>query len=98
MAINPEGKLEQKFLQLVQQHGGMAVKLVAITAGTPDRLVVFPGNRMYLVELKTETGKLSEIQKHRHLTLKLKFGVHVVTLYGVGGVKAWLDHVVGDQA
>ena len=38
--------------------------------GLPDRLVTLPNGRCIWVELKTDGGALSEIQKYRHRELR----------------------------
>lgn len=47
--------------------------------GMPDRMVLLPGGRVAWVELKTDGGRLSEIQKYRHAWLRgLGHDVYVV--------------------
>lgn len=88
--MNPETKLEAEFVKKVRRAaGGRAFKLLPTVAGIPDRLVVFPGGALYLVELKTATGKLSPIQEHWHAQLA-EMGVTVHTLYGMADVNRWL--------
>ncbi len=66
--------------------------------GVPDRIVVMPGGRVYFVELKTETGKLSRIQKYQ-LKRLTDLGQICSVIYGKEGVKEFLkdldDWVVG---
>lgn len=38
--------------------------------GMPDRMLLLPQGRVAWVELKTDGGRLSEIQKYRHAWLK----------------------------
>jgi hypothetical protein len=66
----------------------MAIKLAPIVAGTPDRLVIYKG-RMHLVELKTDTGRLSPIQVHWH-GLAAGQGVTVVVLRGADEIDEWI--------
>ena len=40
------------------------------SVGMPDRMVVLPGRQVLWVEVKTDGGKLSEIQKYRHAWLR----------------------------
>lgn len=69
--------------------GGMTFKLAPTTVGLPDRLVVLPGGRMYLVEMKAETGRLSAAQSALHRRLaRIGIRVHVVT--GRMGVINWI--------
>ena len=85
-----ESQLEAFFRKRVRLSRGYTIKLAPIEAGIPDRLVMFPRGRMYLVELKTETGRLSAIQKHWHHNIATLTGVTVYTLKGRGEVLAWL--------
>lgn len=84
-----ESGLEEFFRKRVRAAGGQLVKLIPVTRGMPDRLVLWPNGRAYLVELKTPTGKTSPIQDHVHA--KLAAGGHpVYVLAGRGDVLAWL--------
>ena len=48
----------------LRQAGFLYFKFVSpANPGVPDRIVVCPDGMIYFVELKTETGKLSEQQK-----------------------------------
>lgn len=87
-----ESQVERHLVQAVRKRGGMCVKLAPIDAGTPDRMVILPGGRLYLVELKTETGRVRPIQKVWHARAA-KLGVKVVILHGVRGVDVWLEEV-----
>jgi hypothetical protein len=84
-----ESGLEGFFRKRVRLVGGYTVKLAPTEAGIPDRLVILPGGRMRLVELKTESGALSPIQRVLHSRLA-ELGVEVVVLYGRNAVIRWL--------
>ena len=59
-----ERNLESRLKTLVKLAGGVAYKLDARThKGAPDRVVVLPGRGTFLVELKTDTGRLSSLQQ-----------------------------------
>lgn len=92
-----ERSLERFFFDRVRLNGGYAIKLVATEKGVPDRLVVFPGPRLFLVELKTTTGKLSPIQTYWHSMVLRRFGLQVVVLYGQEQVIHWVAAVVRTQ-
>lgn len=85
-----ESKIEKQFALMVRARGGLAVKLAPTIAGIPDRLVIWPGGRFSLVELKTSTGNLRAIQVHRHKQL-LDLGHEVVVLRGETEIIDWLD-------
>lgn len=86
-----ESEIEKKLVQGVKKLGGVAYKWVSPgNAGVPDRLVFLPGGRIFLVELKTERGVLSKVQKAQHRRLE-KLGREVITLYGALDVDDHLD-------
>lgn len=84
-----ERDLEARFRKRIRAAGGMVIKLAPMQAGVPDRLVLMAG-RMHLVELKTETGRLSAIQIHWHQRAAA-IGVTVVTLSGLAEVDQWIE-------
>lgn len=88
-----EKKLEQRFREHMERLGGKALKFTSpCNDGVPDRLVILPDGRIIMVELKTETGKLSAIQAWQHKQLR-ELGVKVVTVYGDRGVSDFMDEV-----
>ena len=81
-------------VRAVRSRGGLCYKWVSPgTTGVPDRIVILPDGRTIYVELKTEAGRLSEIQKHIHAELR-KRGADVRTLYGLDQVKAFIEEVL----
>lgn len=92
-----EARLEAHFYNRVRLAGGLAVKLCPNVAGLPDRLVLFPGGRVYFVELKTERGSLRTIQKVLHRRLA-ELGSPCFVLYGLDEVNAWIGRVVESMA
>ena len=59
-----EKEIEQKLVRLVRKHGGLALKWVCPGwAGVPDRIVLLPGGRIYVIELKRPDGRASERQR-----------------------------------
>lgn len=85
-----EASLEGFFRKRVRLVGGYTVKLAPTEAGIPDRLVIFPGNRLYLVELKAEGGRLSPIQQVLHQRLYDNYDVPVYVLTGRAEILTWL--------
>jgi hypothetical protein len=84
-----EAKLALEFTRRVRQAGGMAIQLMPTQAGVPDRLVLHEG-RMYLVELKTESGRLrpDQVVWHRRAA---KRGTTVIVLRGREEVLRWVS-------
>jgi hypothetical protein len=87
-----ESALEQLFFRKVREAGGMAIKLMPTHAGVPDRLVLLPGGRSFLVELKTDTGTVSAVQQLWHRK-SAELGHVVVVLKGRTEMMAWLESV-----
>ena len=88
-SIVPESTLESRFHDGVRRAGGVSVKIAPTTAGVPDRMVLWPGGRIELVELKTATGKLRRIQEIWHYRAA-KLGTEVLVLSGEDGVRSYL--------
>ena len=85
-----ESDVEKYLVQGVKQVGGRAYKFVSPgNSGVPDRLVVLPGGRIEFVELKTETGRLSKLQRHQ-IKLLNELGCATYALYGRDDVLAYL--------
>lgn len=68
----------------------MCLKLMPMPAGIPDRLVLLPGGRVYLVEMKQPKGKCSPIQLERHRRLAA-IGYPVAVLWNKEEVDLWLE-------
>lgn len=89
-----EADLERKFVNTVRRNGGRAYKWVSPSnAGVPDRIVFLPSGKVYFVELKTETGKLSSIQVLQIKRLRL-LGQDVRVLYGEQDIQEFLKEVL----
>lgn len=84
-----ESDLEKYFLNACRREGWKAVKFLPSERGVPDRLVLTPAGGMFLVELKTETGRLSKAQELWH-TRANRLGTQVHVAKGPAGVDAWV--------
>ena len=59
-----EKEIEKILVTEVKKLGGRAYKWTSPgNDGVPDRIVILPGERPYFVELKSENGRLSALQK-----------------------------------
>ncbi len=76
----------------VRRLGGMTVKMVPTTPGVPDRLVMLPEGRLYLVELKAPHGQLSPVQVNFH-GIMAHLGIPVAVLWSRIEVDDWLRDV-----
>lgn len=89
--VHTEAQLESLFrLRVRTVLGGKVDKLVATRGGIPDRLVILPFNRMYVVELKTATGKLDPLQVEWHKTARALAPRLVFVLHGLPEIDAWV--------
>jgi len=84
-----EAAVEALLHRLVKAAGGLSFKLAPTVKGMPDRLVLMPGGRMYLVELKAVGGRLSPAQLLWH-TRAAQLGTPVTVLTGPDQVRAWV--------
>lgn len=61
--------------------GAWCIKLNPIgLRGLPDRMLLLPGGRIYFIELKIKTGRLSRLQEYVHERLRA-LGFRVLTLW-----------------
>lgn len=78
-----EKEIEKILVTEVKKLGGRAYKWVSPgNDGVPDRIVIFPGQSPIFVELKTDHGKLSALQKVQ-LTRLAELGQPLEVIYGV---------------
>lgn len=88
-----ESALEKIFVREVKKLGGKAYKWVSPgNAGVPDRIVILPNMTPIFVELKTESGKLTNLQKVQCNRLA-DYGQRVEVLHGLNDVRLFLERV-----
>lgn len=93
MSRIPERLIERRLVEGVQALGGVAYKWVCPGhAGVPDRIVLLPGGRMLLVELKAKDGQPSAGQLSRADRLS-RLGFPVRFVYGLDGVDRLLEEL-----
>ena len=86
-----EKEVEKYLVREVKKLGGLCYKFVSPgNAGVPDRLVLLPELPAILVELKTEKGRLSKLQKAQIGKIK-SVNEQVCVLYGKEDVKQFID-------
>lgn len=86
-----ECEIEKILVQGVKKKDGRAYKWVSPgNDGVPDRIVIFPGKEPVFVELKTEKGRLTALQKVQLARLK-DLGQDVRVLYGIEDVRRFLE-------
>ncbi|MBC8546099.1 VRR-NUC domain-containing protein [Clostridiaceae bacterium NSJ-31] len=90
-----ESYIEGYMARKVKEHGGLCYKFVSPgNPGVPDRIVITPNGRTIYVELKTEIGRLTKMQKWQRGELE-KRGADVRILCGMDAVKEFLREVFG---
>ncbi len=61
---NSEAKIEEWLTHQIRELGGISYKFTSPgNPGVPDRIYILPGGIVWFVELKTEIGRLANIQK-----------------------------------
>ena len=89
-----ERDVERKLVDGVKKLGGRAYKWVSPGSnGVPDRIVILPGGKIIFIELKTTTGRLTDLQKMQHKWLT-RLGCDVRTVYGAQQVQDLLDSLI----
>ena len=59
-----ESAIEEKLVKGIKELGGLAYKFVSPgNIGVPDRMIILPGGKVFFVELKTDEGRLSNMQR-----------------------------------
>lgn len=87
-----EASVEAYFRRVVRDRlGGYTMKMIPAEKGAPDRLVILPGGRVQLVELKVaKGGQVAPAQRYWHERAE-SLGVTVPVLYGRQGVDEWAE-------
>ena len=90
-----EATIERRLVEGVKKLGGMCLKFVSpSTPGVPDRPIITKDGKVIFVELKTEVGRLSKIQKYVTGEM-LKRGADVRVVKGLEAVKQLLAEIEG---
>lgn len=86
-----EKEVEKILVSEVKKLGGRAYKWVSPgNDGVPDRIVIFPNRAPVFVELKTERGRLSSLQRVQCKRLK-ELGQDVRVVYGIDGLSQFFQ-------
>lgn len=91
-----ESEVEHRLVQMVRKRGGLCYKFVSPgNPGVPDRIIITPNGRTIYVELKTEIGRLANIQRWQIAEMQ-KRGAEVRVIKGLDAVKALVEEVMPD--
>ena len=94
-----ESQIERRLVEGVKRLSGMCLKFVSPgTLGVPDRIIITAKGRVIFVELKTETGRLTKIQRYVIGEMQ-KRGADARVVKGIDEVKELLAEIEGgDEA
>ena len=94
-----ESQIERRLVEGVKRLGGMCLKFVSPgTLGVPERIIITAKGRVIFVELKTETGRLTKIQRYVIGEMQ-KRGADARVVKGIDEVKELLAEIEGgDEA
>lgn len=88
-----EKNIEKFLIDNTKKLGGLCYKFVSPgNAGVPDRIIFLPDGRLIFVELKTNKGTPSKLQKIQIKRLR-KLGQDVRVLYGLEEAKEFLNEI-----
>ena len=88
-----ENKIEKWLNEQVRKLGGKSYKFISPgNPGVPDRIYLFPGGRIYFVELKRIIGKLSNVQVWQREQFR-QMGVDVKVIYGMDQAKEFVKEL-----
>lgn len=90
-----EKQVERRLVEGVKKLGGLCIKFVSPSMpGVPDRIIVTATGKVIFAELKSDTGRLSKLQKYTIEQLRQR-GADVRVVKGLDAVKALLAEIEG---
>jgi VRR-NUC domain protein len=88
-----EKEIEKKFKKVLEAKGCLVYKFTSPNCrGVPDRIVITDAGRVLFVELKTEKGILSKLQRIQ-LKKLLAYRQNVFVLYGLQEVEEFVNNI-----
>jgi len=90
-----EKNLEQKLRKRIKAMGGKFYKWVSPgNNGVPDRIAIFPGGRIWFIEMKKEDGELSPLQEFT-LEELTGLGCNTAVIYTEAEMEVFLNDKIG---
>ena len=91
-----EKEIERRMCELIKMRGGLTYKFISPgNSGAPDRIVITPTGSVWFVELKTEKGKLTKLQRHQLAELE-KRGANTRVIFGLKAAIDFVEEVMGN--
>lgn len=92
-----ESQIETRLVKMVRERGGLCYKFTSPgNPGVPDRIIITPDGRTYFVELKTEVGRLSSIQKWQREEFR-RCNAEIYVVKGLDQVKRFVEEVMPNE-
>lgn len=92
--IDSEKAVEKRLVELVKFNCGLCLKLLSDHInGLPDRICIFPGKKIFFVELKTTGQKPRKLQIYMHNVLD-RMGFTVYVLDSIEKVENFVNDVM----
>ena len=89
-----EKEIERRMGDMLKKRGCLYYKFESPgNPGVPDRIVITPKGRIVFVELKTNVGRLSSLQKYQIDRMR-KSRAEVRTVKGWDAAKAFVEEVM----
>ena len=89
-----EKAIEMKMGEAVRKRGGLFYKFISPnTPGVPDRILITPAGAVWFVELKTDNGRLSGMQRWQKAELE-KRNANVRVIYGWEEAQKFVQEVL----
>lgn len=90
-----EREIEKWLREQIKNLGGRALKFTSPgNDGVPDRIILLPGGKVYLIELKAIGGRLSPIQVWQQENLR-RLGMDVRTITGRAEAEEFIRELRG---
>jgi len=92
-----EAQIEQWLNTQIKNLGGVSYKFVSPNnPGVPDRIYLLPGGIVWFVELKTEIGRLANLQKWQGSRIR-EMGCRYRVIKGMAEAREFVKEVAADE-